>query len=249
MGRPPKSSIDGVFTKLWFENAARQAGGVKPYWFWKNVALKQGNRSTWVRYKTGLRVPKSHGDDNPIDKVDKILPGTARLFHSPVRVVLKGGRLRQADAAQAISEIGDPIKRIILEGGYEPSSADQNDDRNTEAMFEQLSLFPSLAQLEAIILLLGWADDIGNSELWNYICGFYRHMIPELIRVGNVPFFDELCDLIDDVAQLRTFNSVNYRKDIYQSWRDDRPKHLIRQDELTREMVEYFNSMKQHNPE
>jgi hypothetical protein len=244
MSRPNKHPVDILFGKLWFANAARVQGNATPYWFWKYIDNKQGDKSNWERYKRGLRIPESSGAGNPIDKIETVFPGTARLFHSPAKTVLKGGQLSQKAAVKGISEIGDPIKRIILQGGYDLASFAPNEGGTLEAMFKQLALFPSLGQLEEIILLLGWADAIGNPQLWNYICSFYRFMIPELVRVGDLLFPEELLDLVDEIAQMRTFKSVNYRSDIFQSWRDDKPQHLIREEQLQNEMREYFESMK-----
>ena len=242
MSRPPRHQVDRVFTKLWFANASERADGATPYWFWKNIDEGKGHKASWERYKRGLRTPDRSKGSNPIAKVEAKFPGTARLFDSPVRAVLKGSKISQEQASAAIANIGDPYKRIILEGGYNSPSIEQPGEFFIEEMFQQLSLFPCLELVEVIVLMLAWADDIGNPKLWNHVCTFYRAMIPELIRENNLMFHEELLELVDDIAQVRDFKSVRFRENVYQSWRDEGPEHFINQDRVRFEMLEFWHN-------
>jgi len=50
-------------------------------------------------------------------------------------------------------------------------------------MFAQLALFSrnDIYTLQAIVLLMAWADKLMNVEFWNSCCDLYRHLLPELI--------------------------------------------------------------------
>ncbi len=243
MARPHRHPAERLYTKIWFAEISAAAGNATPYWFWKNIAGGDGDKTVWRRYKTGARVPERAGDFDPIVAVEAKFPGTRRILENPVIFVLKGMRLTRDQARAAIAEIGDPYRRIILEGGYETSSNDSERELSMEEIFQQLSLFPSLALVEVIVLMLAWADDVGNSEFWNHICAFYRAMVPELVRCGHIPFHEELLELVDGFAQMRDYGSVTLRTDIHQSWRDLEPKHFVNQDRVRLEMLEYWHTI------
>lgn len=89
--------------------------------------------------------------------------------------------------------------------------------------------------------MLAWADDIGDIKLWNHVCAFYRAMIPELIRDNNLLFHEELLDLVDDIAQVRHLESVNFGPNARLSWRDKGLGDFINQDRVRLEMLEYWH--------
>jgi hypothetical protein len=238
-GRPRRKAIDFLFTKIWFEMSSRAAGGWTPYKFWKEIDQSRGDKSDWERHKRGKRVPENKAGRERVARVEARFPGTARILNSPALHILKGTKPSSDNVKMAIRDVGDPFNRILLEGGYEENDG----DRETERVFQELSLFPSFKLVETVILLLAWADDLGLSEFWNYICHFYRFMIPELIRSGNIPFHEELFDAVDQLAQVREFKSTNQREDVFQSWRETRPERDLKSEKVRREMIAFFDSV------
>jgi hypothetical protein len=85
-------------------------------------------------------------------------------------------------------------------------------------------LVPTFDTLRAIILMLAWADDLGHPDLWNCICGFYRHMIPEFIGNGDIPFHAEFFDAVDQIARTHNFTSINHRVDVFEPWAEQLPR-------------------------
>jgi hypothetical protein len=236
--RPRRKAVDFVFTKIWFEMSSRAAGGWTPYRFWQEIDDSRGDKSNWERHKRGKRVPEDEAGRERVAKVEVKFPGTACILYSPALDILKGAKFSSDNVRIAIQEVGDPFKTILLEGGYQ----EHEGDRETEQVFQELSLFPCFKLVETIILLLAWADDLGQQEFWNYIRQFYRFMIPELVRSGNIPFHEELFDAVDQLAQIREFRSPNRREDVFQSWRETRPDRELKREKVLQEMTEYFNS-------
>ena len=149
--------------------------------------------------------------------------------------VLEGGHLSVAGAKCALTLLGEPIPTIFGGGGL----TGQEGSRPIDDVFCELEQFPVFESLAAVIIMLALADDIQNIDLWNNFCRFYRHMIPSFIDRGQIPFHEEIFDVVDLFARERVFVHLDDREDRLVSWRDELP----RCDEMIAARRAYFESM------
>ena len=240
-GRPKASNLHGLRTKVWFARASRACGFKSATWFYNQFDAPAGDRSTWERYARGLRDATNYAGRNRVALVEARFPGTAAIFYSPMWDYLAGEDLSVQQVIAGISIIGDPVATIILAGGF----SDRVDEtpRHIDAVFDDLETFPDFDMLTALVLMLAWADKLQNVDFWNSICAFYKHMVPYLIERGDIPFYEDVFDAIDQVARVRVFARLNVREDTFEGWREQ----IHRYDQLVLETAEeaksYFDNM------
>jgi hypothetical protein len=150
-------------------------------------------------------------------------PGTAQPFRSAFWYLLKGQPISERDAIAEIEALGDPMCQIVLRGGYFVVDS-ESPQRDIDHLFMNLQQWPSFELLMAIVLTMGWADSIGSHILWNDLGDLYRHMVPELISSGQIPFHEEVFELVDDFALVREFAAFNKREDRRLSWTEQLPR-------------------------
>jgi hypothetical protein len=179
----------------------------------------------WRRYKEGQSVPKKYGHSDPIANAEMVWHGTSEIWRSPTWPVLKGDRINQQAIFDGISDLGPTMKIIILGGGFSNYVPSSDDETGLERLFLSLTNFPSFELLQALILMLAWADNIRNPYLWNKICEFYRFMIPDLIDCGSIPCYEDYLSAIDDIALFREFTGANSYIDNRKCWKDELPRY------------------------
>jgi len=225
MGRPIRHPVDSLRTKVWFAQAAHAFSDKTAYWFWVNIDNKSGSLSKWNKYRTGERMPRN--GQSSVDIVAQHIPGTDIIFKALFWSILKGNNHSTDEIIKELHSLGGNfsiLPKIILDGGIWKKPTDQNIPL-LEA-FAQLACFSKndIYTLQAIVLLMAWADKITNVEFWNSCCDLYRNLLPELIMEIETPFKDEILDNVDAFALKRNFPAVNQREDIFRSWKEELPR-------------------------
>jgi len=225
MGRPIRHPIDSLRTKVWFGQASHACNDQTAYWFWKNIDNNSGSLSKWNKYRTGERIPQS--GQNSVDLVAQHIPGTDVIFKALFWSILKGNNHDTDEIIEELHSLGGNfsiLPKVILAGGIARNPANEN--LSLLEMFAQLALFSrnDIYTLQAIVLLMAWADKLMNVEFWNSCCDLYRHLLPELIMDMDAPFKDEIFDRVDGYALKRNFPAVNRREDIFKSWTEELPR-------------------------
>lgn len=225
MGRPIRHPIDSLRTKVWFGQASHAFNDQTAYWFWKNIDDKSGSLSKWNKYRTGERIPQT--GQSSVDLVAQHIPGTDIIFKALFWSILKGNNHDTHEIIEELQSLGGNfsiLPKVILAGGILRKPANEN--LSLLEMFAQLALFSrnDIYTLQAIVLLMAWADKLMNVDFWNSCCDLYRHLLPELIMEIDTPFKDEIFDYVDTYALKRNFPAVNQREDIFRSWTEELPR-------------------------
>jgi len=225
MGRPIRHPIDSLRTKVWFGQASHAFNDQTAYWFWKNIDNQSGSLSKWNKYRTGERIPQN--GQSSVDLVAQHIPGTDVIFKALFWSILKGNNHDTDEIIEELHGLGGNfsiLPKVILDGGIWKKPSDKNIP--LLEVFAQLACFgrDDIYTLQAIVLLMAWADEIMNVEFWNNCCDLYRHLLPEFIMEIDTPFKDEIFDSVDAYALNRSFPAVNRREDIFKSWKEELPR-------------------------
>lgn len=225
MGRPIRHPIDSLRTKVWFRQAAHAYCDKTAYWFWKNIDNKSGSLSKWNKYRTGERIPQN--THSSVDALAKHISGTDVIFKALFWSILKGNNHNIDEIVKELKGLGGNfslLPKIIFNGGVGKKPIGRNVPLSE--VFAQIACFSrnDIYSLQAIVLLMAWADKLMNVEFWNSCCDLYRNLLPELIMEIEVPFKDEIFDCVDAYALKRNFPAVNKRDDIFQSWTEEIPR-------------------------
>jgi len=231
-------ALGGLRTKFWFAKVAGSLGQT-PTWFWRTIDKSNGDRATWERYKRGLRDAVPHGGRDRVALVDARYPGFAIYHRIAMWNLLDGAMLTNDEIVRQIANLDDPVRTIVLAGGYRSPEGDREFDR----VCSELEEFPEFRSLACIVLMLAWADNLHNLGLWNALCGLYRHMIPAFIEQGGIPFHEEVFDAVDAFARERELTKLNVREDRFEDWRHQLPrlKKILEEQEYLR--LSYYESM------
>lgn len=256
VGRPKKNPIDFLQTKVWYFFLARWVIRTDDYlynssarfkdppaWRARNLGFASAycishlvdgpnaEATTWKRYRDGGRAIGRYGGANAVQRAANKWPSTSKIFDSLIWQLLKRAKVDSDDIVAELKTFEDHVGTIIFGGGFTNWGTSDEHRKTVDGVLRQLSEFPTWSTLQAIILMLGWANNLGNIELKNSICDLYRLMIPEFIRADTIPFQDEIFDAVDDVAVITTFPVASVREDKFQSWREQIPKYLEQEQE------------------
>lgn len=209
--------------------------------------------SDWRRYKLGKSVPKTINKYNAVEAVAEKYPFTDTIFKSRFWFVLKGDIFSQKDIEDAIASLGtrvvtsfdpegkitrdrityldDPNKiiepygmivKIILDDTFWQNGMDN--DELLKARFRTLKEMADFDVLQATVLMLAWADNEGDTKLWNHLCGFYQYLIPDFILNEHILFKDEVLAAIDEYAKRRKHVNFRPRIESYHRWEEQKPR-------------------------
>lgn len=227
-GRPKNHNVDKLCTRMWFSLLTKRvtAEPSKEVWtIWTITEGRLGSRQTLKRYRNGSRVPKKYGISNPIEIANEIFPGTNAIWLSPMWRVLQRKPIDEESVIRGITSLGGVISFVLLKGTIRDFPSFRDPQNGLLNLFRFLSESPDFKTLQAIILLLGWANHIQNHYFWNRICELYRFMIPAFLERDNIPCHEDFLDAVDDIARHREFSSVNVRVETFKSWRDEIPRY------------------------
>jgi hypothetical protein len=194
----------------------------------------------WRRYRDGTNLPKKYGNSNPIPDAERVWPGSSEIWVSPTWQVLKGERINAQTAIDGIYKLGGTMRTTILAGGFKNWPISGDSDNGVEELFELLAKFPTFELLQALILMLPWADDIRNPKLWDRICDFYRFIIPDLLDRAKIPCHEDYLTAVDKIACVREFTSANEYRDIPKSWKEELPRFEQMKAAREAELQEYW---------
>ena len=231
-------SLGGLRTKLWFAKVARGLDQT-PTWFWKTFDNSIGDRATWERYKRGLRDAVPHNGRDRVALVDEKYLGSSIYHRTAMWNVLDGATLATEEITVHIAKLDDPVRTIVLAGGYKSQEGDRDFDR----VLSELEQFPDFETLACIVLMLAWSDNLHNLQLWNDLCRFYRHMIPAFIERDDIPFYEDVFDAVDAYACTRGLTKLNVREDRFECWRNQIPRFETMKLTAAKQDLEYFERM------
>ena len=219
---PSKTKIDKIRTRVWFYLLSQSVGGQTPYWFWRYIG-EEGERTTIERYKSGARNANKYKGKDPVENFAKYFPGTDKIYHSIIWKILKTDHVTRDEIVNEISILDNKIVRQFLDDGWFLKAPDGS--VLIEDLYLQFKNLPNFSTLQAIILLLGLAENSQDRSFWNSTCELYREMLPEFILSEDIPFKAELFGAIDDIARTYDIAYVNKNKqNDLTSWTDKLPE-------------------------
>lgn len=249
-GRPPKSTIPTLKTKVWAhflrENAFKDIGLVPDdlrkkfadkiargdtdatgYALSKIIHKSTDYARNYNRYLSGERESQRRGNWSPVDDAEKVYPGSSRIFYSPMWDILDGQWPTVERIERELELFKDSASEIIRPEESVPIPIGEDVFEMLENYNKRISRYMSWDCLEAIVLMLGIFEKIGRSDMWNPLCRLYRYMAPHYAASELIPFADEILDAIDIVATQRLFLTRTQRLDFYRcsrgisSWPED----------------------------
>ena len=235
-GRPKTTKLDKLQTKVWRHQLSRLAFDTRDKWLWYQIdnyeyvkKQKQAGLpideenlryswSKWSSYRNGINSPDLHAGESSVEKAAKYYPGSDLIYRSDIWGILRGQNLSADKAKSALLNLDPLISLFVCQVISSPRCNAQ------EILLSQLSEVPTFETLQAIILMLAWADADRNAVFWNNICALYRQMLPEFILDGDIPYCDELFSAIDEIAKARYFIGGIAPKDMPHSWEEELPR-------------------------
>jgi hypothetical protein len=211
-GRPPNNAVDRLFTIVWFRQVLYLSGARNAYAFEIRFELETSGevitganrKHAWDNYPSGKQIPNDNTNQSSrIAQAEKLAPGSARYFRSPVRHILKGGRFDETQMRLLLFALPAEIRTIIFENSKDPYSGlcDFN-NRSALVLFNR----NDFAALESLILLNHWASHIGSRTLSDNLARLYREMQPNLKQCMEIaPIAEALFEHIDPVFAHRHF--------------------------------------------
>lgn len=232
--RARRLKINNFRTKFWFGNAVNiiafdgmvkdfsiEDGTQKPNlvkisnsWFARRFprpgTSKDSGRKSWSYYRTGKHAVSDRLGFHPVEVVAKAYPTTARYFFSPIWRILEGETLSRSKIEEEISKLGlslngddqGHIGKALLDRSF--WSEDMSLWSIQAQRFDLIKELDAFTFLETILLLLAWAYDDHDNDLWNRVCNFYYDFMPKVAWEADLIHRFELLDYIDDYAQTVT---------------------------------------------
>lgn len=223
-GRPLKSPVDQIRTRLWFCWLMHVSGLRSSYAI--EIALdgdllKQRPSGMvrprkWDCYEKGTKVPETKpGPRNAISQAEARFPGAARYFFSPLWSYLKGEFVGAARFAQAIQTLDADVVSLLFEETPPSPGMPVRPKPFDDARAQQLRALCSFDAMVAAVLLAGLAESIASQELRVRALSAYLEL---QVRVRQIPFLapvaPELFMLIDQHCKHWAYPSPSERVEI-----------------------------------
>lgn len=228
-------AVNRVQAKIWYYQLSQQAGDRSTYWFAKHCHIGSRYTKTWDRYRSGERLPRIYKGKDPVSELGELFKHSDEVFRSPIWRVLKGEKFTHENMEAGFSKFNLTLRSILQGKGLWPYKVDADGSVSTNELIQQLSNIEDFETLEAIILLMGAADTVGNKEFRCALDDLYRHMIPSLILRDTIPFIGELFDVVDNFSCHRYFSHSLGTEDTDKSWRDELPRYR-------KQLIDFYSS-------
>jgi len=205
--------------------------------------------SGWYRRKNGKSVPIMHLGYHPVLRVAESFPKTSTAFFSIFWRILKGERICLAEIEEWLCSIGmKPGFNLSPEGKMDIGSGRNLDgyvsvfpefsfmghlaidDKFWEfggdgdlSIHELMGVFidrPVFKRLEITTVLLVWADQKENHDLWNNLCEYYHQLVPYVVLDNELSVRFKILDAMDGYAMKREFYDLNMRRSVKANWAD-----------------------------
>jgi hypothetical protein len=197
---------------VWFRQVLALSGTHNAYAFEIRFELEingevitgANRKHVWDNYLSGKQVPNdTNGQNSRIEQAEKLAPGSARYFRSPLRHILKGGRFDEMQMRLLLFALPAEIRTIVFENPKDPYSRLRDfNNRSALVLFNR----NDFATLEALILLNHWASHIRSQTLSDNLARLYREMQPNLKQCMEIsPIADALFEHIDPFFAHRHF--------------------------------------------
>lgn len=195
-GRPSRSPVDELRTRIWYRAVQLQSGLASAYAVELELEPHNVKRSEsgisrprkWDAYANGTRVPsRMKGKVYAVDIAEQRFPGTARYFDNPMWDVLKGTKLPSRQIDLALAKIGGEVQAVLRT--VLPSDADVEQralyDPNWPHALSGIGTFDALV---ATILLIAKSEAIGSLHFRESAFTCYELLLPAVVvlpEVGN----------------------------------------------------------------
>jgi hypothetical protein len=220
-GRPPNNAVDRLFTIVWFRQVLALSDTRNAYAFEIRFELETSGevitganrKHAWDNYVSGKQIPNDNDSQNSrIAQAEKLAPGSARYFRSPLRHILKGGCFDETQMRLLLFALPQEIRAVVFEDPKDPYSALCDFDNGSALVLFNRNDFDAL---EALILLNHWASHIGSRTLSDNLARLYREMQPNLKQCMEMrPIAKALFEHIDPFFAHRHFTKSTEAIDI-----------------------------------
>ena len=173
-------------------------------------------------------MPKDLSGQGIIHKVEQKYPGSSKIFNALFWLPLKGKRLTQEEITGELDNFRDEFSYApepMLTIDYWRTEIDRTNSSPAELFIDFIGVYDCEdITLQAVVLMLAWADTLDHHDTWNFTCDAYRELLPTLIIGIDWPFKNEIFDAVDQYARKRSFPNGIRRIDSFKSWRSEIPK-------------------------
>ena len=221
-GRPPRNPVDLLFTGLWFRATKTKSGLPSAYAI--ELSLEPGRVQ---RVKAGVIRPRKWDTYAAIERVpskeslalaEARYPGTARIFDSPVRKLLRGDPV-SVDwiYSQLLSLPEDFVELLFIPAHFElPASRLRRVLRAFKAQQSiELASLGGLHALEAAVLLMKLGELMPSPDLRRLARESYIRSQPSMrVEFELAPALEGLFDFIDTTFPLWLYRRPDLRWEV-----------------------------------
>ena len=174
-------------------------------------------------------MPKDLSGQGIIHKVEQKYPGSSKIFNALFWLPLKGKRLTQEEITGELDKFRDEFSYApepMLTIDYWRTEIDRTNSSPAELFIDFIGVYDCEdITLQAVVLMLAWADALDHHDTWNFICDAYRELLPRIIIGIEWPFKNKIFDVVDQYAQKHIFlNKVDRGDPPPRSWRNEIPR-------------------------
>ncbi len=221
-GRPPRNPVDLLFTGLWFSATKARSGLPSAYAIELSLESGRVRRVTagvirprkWDTYAASERVPSR----NSLTLAEARYPGTARIFDSPVRKLLRGDPVRiDWIYGQLLSLPQEFVELLFLPAINDfPASLLGRELREFNPQQSiGLARLGGLHALEAAVLLMKLGELMPSPDLRRLARESYIRSQPSMrVEFGAAPALEELFDFIDTTFPLWLYRRPDLRWEV-----------------------------------
>jgi hypothetical protein len=205
-GRPRRHEIDVLFTRLWFDGVKAKSRLRSAYAIELTLEphlVRQGpdgliRPCKWDAYEVGRRVPTGKaGEASPVELAEARYPGTAKLFNSPLRTLLRDSTGSMEWILNQLQALPPKLRRLLFEPKVRRGPAPKLKSFDI-SLAQQLANAGGFDALIASVLLMRRAELVPSVQLRRLAWLAYMatqqsvRAVPALARVA-----DELFGAID----------------------------------------------------
>ncbi len=223
-GRPPKTAVDSLRTRLWFQAVKLASGLASAYAIEIHLEPELVRRKVggvvrprkWDHYEAGSRSPKRmKGKQYAVDLAERHFAGTAGYYESPLWKVLTNGPIRPRWLDQQLCALSAPVTDILLEAAPREGDTQRRFLPFDAAAAVALAELRSFEALAAIVLLIAKSEAIASLELRDLAMASYRQIqLAMVVHPVVQPLAGELLRSIDQTCKHWVFPSPESRMDI-----------------------------------
>jgi hypothetical protein len=179
VGRPSVDPAYKIATRLWFKLISEATGMTDSQLDVTFGKSKNGKKRTpknrsgiWGKYKEGLVCPKFkpdiNGNPSIVEKVDKVLPGSADFMTMPFWLVLGNTNMDLSELKEVYLSLSEEVQELILMPELRPPKVTKFWRRPIKCaeLFDALYEIGDIDAVTAVLALIKEGEATQNQELY-----------------------------------------------------------------------------------